>query len=129
MLIDIDDKKVEIPEHILELLSNKVINDIHEKYLSLDTTFRLGIKTAIRTFIFPMIEKTIKQPVRPPRETDPLMFIIQNLMQFLLTIAKDAEITINTEKNGKFNSPSSLDITIKNQGESGRQLVTHWQKR
>ena len=129
MLIHIDDKKYEINEDLISSVCNNSFRDMKEKYGKLDMRTRLGIKTMVRSFVFPFLEKLLKQPVRPPKEEDPLMFLIHQFILIIEDVAKHASFNIKTsEFDGSTHRPTSIKLTIQNPSESGRQLDFSWEE-
>lgn len=127
MLIHVDGKPIEISEDLIHKLFNSGTEDMLQRYHQMDMRYRLGIKTALRTWVFPFLEKTLKVPVRPSKELDPLDFLIQQFVYFIEDASKHAAIDIKTEgSDGTANRPTSISFTFKDSSESGRQLAFDW---
>lgn len=129
MLINIDGKQIEIPVEMIEQLVQLGVSDVVAKYQKMEPTYRIGIKTFLRTFIFPAIEKMIKIPVRPPKQTDPLEYLFNNIATFIQETSKNAAIDIKTAKSdGPTHRPTAFNLTLSDSSESGRQLAFNWQE-
>ena len=127
MKITIDSKVIEVPQELLDTMSERGLTDVIKVYSEIDQSIRLGIKTALRTFLLPYIEKKLQITLRPPKEVDPVIYLLSTLTNAVKEISKNASVKIETDlNNGETYNPTSFNITLKDTGEGGRQLAFDW---
>lgn len=127
VLINIDGKQIELPDQMIHHLLDSVIADTMDKYQEIEPTYRIGIKTFLRTFIFPALEKALKIPVRPAKQVDPVAFLLINIANIVQDTSKHAAIDIKTIKSdGSTHRPTAFNLTLSDSSESGRQLAFNW---
>lgn len=128
MKIIIDDRLVEIPDEVIEKAFEDSIKMILGRYMTIELTTRLGIKTLLRTVVFPAIETSLHIPMRPDRSTDPLEFVLQTFSTMIQEVIKHATTSINTSLNAdrKTHRVTDCSLAIENTSQGGRQLVIDW---
>jgi len=127
MFIHLDGKQVEIPEEMIQQMLFSGVQDVVGKYKNIEPTYRIGIKTFLRTFVFPTLEKALKIPVRPPKEVDPVEFLFINIANLIQEASKNATIHIKTTKSdGSTHRPTAFSFSLSDSSESGGQLAFNW---
>jgi hypothetical protein len=127
MLIHIDNKQVEIPVEMIEQMLQGSVQDVVGKYKNIEPTYRIGIKTFLRTFVFPTLEKALKIPVRPPKELDPVEFLLINIASLIQEASNNATIHVKTTKShGSTHRPTAFSFSVTDTSEGGRQLAFNW---
>ena len=98
MNILIDDKNILITESQIAESVNIAWKAFHDFYEKVEPTSKLAIKTLIRTMGLPFLEKTFHIPIRPPKNVDPLTFLIEKILHFTEEALKNAEVTITCQQ-------------------------------
>lgn len=120
MNILIDNKKIAITNTQIEESVQYAQKAFHEVYEKIDSTQKLAIKTLLRTFGFPFLEKTFNMPIRPPKNADPLTFLIQKILEFTEEALKHAEVAITCQQQADESfTANSLTFNLKGESQGG----------
>lgn len=129
MKIIVDEKEIEISKELIHLISLTSQPEFKRIYDGFEPRIRLGIKTAIRTFIFPWIERKTGIAMRPEKHVDPLFYLIDLFSGIVEELSEYAAINLKTvNASGQTYSPTAFNFTLSNPSESGRQLAFSWQE-
>jgi len=114
---------LELPNSAIDSSIQKLVEEVVTKYSQLDFNKKLAIKTLVRTFAVPIISNALEVPL-PHKEEDPVVWLMAMGMIIVKELYEHIEI-ISTSNN---NSITSINISISDTSESGRQLVASWQE-
>lgn len=123
MIISLNNKLYEIEEKTLSDLVQSGTTIILDFYSKLDPSYRMIIKTFLRSWLYKVEEKApdnLKSIIRPPKKGDPLEHLLQLALNYGVGLINDAELGFSTNDNDIF-----TDIYVKHPylSETGGQLA------
>lgn len=101
---------------------NQVYQMLLERYESMGKTLRLALKPLARHVLMEL-EKKHGTQVRPPKGDDPSLHLVKLLLGVLIKGMPNVSVIVSTTPGTT--EIQSFDLSVKGEGESGGQVVTH----